>query len=411
MLTREQKKFWDDNGVLILPGFYTHETIDKLLDLQQRVWQRLPSNVVVDDLNTGRRCYMSSLSEEEKKHRFKVNDLFLNYDEVRSISLDQRLVAVLEELLSDIPVLCNTLSFDYGSEQDLHIDSLYMTPRTDNRLAATWIALEDCQPDAGPLRYVLGSHKIPIYKFSTGSAHVVDDEFALWRHHVHSNVARMKLKEESFMPKKGDLLIWHGQLLHGGSAILNPNRTRKSLVSHYYGGTDCLRLSYKLVPFGGGYYWERPPQAVAEANGGRDLATLPEEEPAVISKQPQGGTLYSVDIVNGKEVPKDRPVFVDAKSDKELTIGGWAVDHQAETGAGGVSINIDGKREIPAVYGQERKDVANFYSNPRYAASGFAVSIPTSLMEKGRHTLTLKVLRADRRGYYEPDQKIDVYVQ
>jgi hypothetical protein len=119
---------------------------------------------------------------------------------------------------------------------------------------------------------------------------------------------------------------------------------------------------------------------------------------------------YSVDIVNGKPLPKDRSVSV-AANDGEVTMAGWAVDHQAEAGAGGVYVGIDGRKEVRAVYGLQRKDVASFYSNPRYAASGFVVSIPTSLMGKGRHTLTLKVIRADRQGYYETDQRIDVDVQ
>jgi phytanoyl-CoA hydroxylase len=33
--------------------------------------------------------------------------------------------------------------------------------------------------------------------------------------------------------KKGDVLIWHGALAHGGSIITNPNQTRKSFVCHY----------------------------------------------------------------------------------------------------------------------------------------------------------------------------------
>lgn len=407
MLTPEQQKFWDDNGVLILPGFYSQEVIDDFLALQADVWNALPSNVVVDDLIAGRRCYMSSLSEADRKHRFKVNDLFLNYDKVRSISLEPRLVEVLETLLSDIPVLCNTLSFDYGSGQDLHIDSLYMTPLTDNRLVATWIALEDCQPEAGPLRYLLGSHKIPIFKFSTGTPHVVDQEFHLWQEHVDTHVAQMGLKEETFMPRKGDLLIWHGQLLHGGSPILNPNRTRKSLVSHYYGSTDCASLGYKLVPFSGGYWWDRPPQTVAEESASTDVSN--ETKPAGDSTPLPTLSLYSIDIVNGRALPKDSPVLVN-DTDGELTIGGWAVDHQAADKAGGVYVCIDGKQHVPAIYGQQRKDVAVSFGNPQYVGSGFAASVPTSLMAKGHHTLTLRVLRADRQGYYEADQKINVYV-
>jgi hypothetical protein len=119
---------------------------------------------------------------------------------------------------------------------------------------------------------------------------------------------------------------------------------------------------------------------------------------------------YNVDLVNGRALPKERPLLIDA-SDGELTIGGWAVDPQAEVGAAGVYVSIDGKREVQCAYGLERKDVASFYNNPRYAASGWVVSIPPSLLEKGRHTLTLKVLSADRQGYYQPDHGIDVEVR
>jgi hypothetical protein len=33
--------------------------------------------------------------------------------------------------------------------------------------------------------------------------------------------------------KKGDILIWHSALVHGGSLINDPNQTRKSFVCHY----------------------------------------------------------------------------------------------------------------------------------------------------------------------------------
>ncbi|MGB3757655.1 MAG: phytanoyl-CoA dioxygenase family protein, partial [Rivularia sp. (in: cyanobacteria)] len=217
-------------------------------------------------IKTKRRCYVGSLSREEKKHPLKINDLYLNYDKVRSLSLNENLVDILSELLLDKPVLCNTLSLHNGTQQFLHVDSLYMTPLTDEHLAATWIALEDCHPDAGPLVYVPGSHKIPIYRFSTGSAHQVNEEFPRWQEYIEENVHKHGLKEEVFLPKKGDVFIWHAQLLHGGSPINNPHLTRKSIVSHYFTESDCKQLGSKLVPNRGGYWMDRPPQEVVEVN-------------------------------------------------------------------------------------------------------------------------------------------------
>jgi hypothetical protein len=268
ILTSEQKAFWFDNGYLILPGFFSENLnlIEAVVNLHEKLWQECPDYVVVDDLETHRRCFMTSLSEAEKKHKFKVNDLYLNYKEVRDLSLNERLVDTLSELLPECPVLCNTLSLDYGTQQFFHVDSLYMTPVTDYHLVATWIALEDCHPDAGPLRYFPGSHKIPIYRFSTGSPHVVDAEFGQWQKYIHQKIDEYGLKEETFLPKKGDVFIWHAQLLHGGSPIKNPQITRKSLVSHYFTKSDCLHIGSKLKPTEGGYWMDRPPQMVFENN-------------------------------------------------------------------------------------------------------------------------------------------------
>lgn len=273
MLSYQQKEFWQENGYLVLPQFFSQQQIEKIVRLHKKVFKQCPDNIVVDDITTNRRCYVSSLSAREKKHPLKINDLYLNYGEVRSLSLNENLVEILNELLPDKPVLCNTLSLDYGTQQFLHVDSLYMTPLTDQHLAATWIALEDCHPDAGPLVYVPGSHKIPIYQFSTGSAHQVDEEFPKWQEYIEENFRKRDLKQEVFLPKKGDVFIWHAQLLHGGSARNNLKLTRKSIVSHYFTESDCKQLGSKLISHGGGYWMDRPPQKVLEDSGNHKKIT------------------------------------------------------------------------------------------------------------------------------------------
>ena len=44
---------------------------------------------------------------------------------------------------------------------------------------------------------------------------------------------KKKLKKETLLIKKGDVLIWHASLVHGGDPIINPELTRKSFVCHY----------------------------------------------------------------------------------------------------------------------------------------------------------------------------------
>lgn len=119
-------------------------------------------------------------------------------------------------------------------------------------------------------------------------------------------------------------------------------------------------------------------------------------------------TIFSIDIVNGQALPKSGPIVVNTH---HVTMGGWAVDQQAQSEAGGVYVTVDGGMDVPTEYGTERKDVADINKNPRYRRCGFAASIETSTMAKGRHMLGLKILTADKKGYYEPDQKIEIEVQ
>ena len=37
-----------------------------------------------------------------------------------------------------------------------------------------------------------------------------------------------------FLPKAGEIIIWHGNLLHGGSKVLDNSLTRLSQVTHYF---------------------------------------------------------------------------------------------------------------------------------------------------------------------------------
>jgi hypothetical protein len=125
----------------------------------------------------------------------------------------------------------------------------------------------------------------------------------------------------------------------------------------------------------------------------------------------QKDTLYHIDIVDGRPSFKDAPVIIDALTTPDVTIGGWAIDSESQSEAADVFIVIDGHKEVATMYGQDRPDVAEANHNPRYRFSGFAASIPTSMLGKGRHILSLRILKASGDAYYEPVEKIDIEVR
>ncbi|HJP99918.1 MAG TPA: phytanoyl-CoA dioxygenase family protein [Rhodanobacteraceae bacterium] len=254
---------WNTRGVLVLPGFYADAEIDVVLADYRALWNEGLARVTVDDMDLDRRMRLRDVSADARRsHRFKVNDLYLEQVSVRRLALGNRLVPLLQRLLGERPALCNSLSLEYGTEQPDHVDSLYMTPRTPSHLVAAWVALEDCSPESGLLRYWPGSHRIDPYVFSNGGRHFVPEEMDAWRTWMQAQLDERGLHSELFRASKGDVFIWNAQLLHGGSRIADPTRTRRSIVFHYFSEPDCRAMGSRLEAASGGFWVRRSHQPI-----------------------------------------------------------------------------------------------------------------------------------------------------
>jgi phytanoyl-CoA hydroxylase len=129
-----------------------------------------------------------------------------------------------------------TINFMYGSRQELHQDTCVFHVHPKNYLIGAWLACEDIHPDSGPLIYYPGSHKEPLYpKFDnypqTNLRTCNPSETTVyydWLKRISG-----KYQKEQYIARKGDILLWHGQLIHGGDTVVNPALSRKSYVCHY----------------------------------------------------------------------------------------------------------------------------------------------------------------------------------
>jgi phytanoyl-CoA hydroxylase len=244
------------DGYMTLEGYFSPAQIDRAAAAVRRLLAERPQEVVVDSLRTGGRSFWSQASEPETRH-FKFNDLYLMCEEVRDLALEPGLTSILADLMEERTVLCNSLNFEKGSSQPKHIDSLYMTPRTPHQLLAVWIAFEDVHADSGPLSYYPGSHRIPLYTFNDGTHHAARAEIVDWFDYIDVQLRLRGLRERRFLAKKGDVFIWHADLVHGGSPIADENRTRASLVCHYFGETDFTGNGADLVPASDAFWLRR----------------------------------------------------------------------------------------------------------------------------------------------------------
>jgi hypothetical protein len=184
-------------------------------------------------------------------------DAHLSVPEVTALLHDEGLKAWMRLLFGREPVPFQTLVSHKGSEQREHSDAIHMTTYPVGYLTAAWIAFEDIRPDCGPIVYYPGSHRLPY--LSSGALGIPPGDFRRrgyaayfekYEPAIQRLIAENGLKPSVFLPKKGDVLVWHGNLIHAGSPRRDLSLSRKAVVLHYFAqGAVCYHdLSGTLTP-------------------------------------------------------------------------------------------------------------------------------------------------------------------
>jgi ectoine hydroxylase-related dioxygenase (phytanoyl-CoA dioxygenase family) len=256
VLTREQCLSFAEHGYLILRGFFAPATVAAVRDRLESLWAaRDTGEQVPIDVRLGqpreRRLRFRNASLADRAAPYKISDLHLHEPTIQALSADPRLLGVVADLLSAPPVVMHSILLEHGSQQPAHFDTFYMPSATPNLMAAAWVAIDPVTPGNGALFYYPGSHLIPPYRFSNGHTKVVDSEYPAAKAHIDRVMAAPGARRREFLADPGDVLIWHAQLLHGGAAITDPDRTRLSLVTHYWTTHDVTRPD-QLIDLGGG---------------------------------------------------------------------------------------------------------------------------------------------------------------
>jgi ectoine hydroxylase-related dioxygenase (phytanoyl-CoA dioxygenase family) len=265
-LGRQQAEDWAERGYVVLPRFFDAERVQQLRDEVDNLWQNRRDDdrdLVIDvfiDTPDEKRIRFRDAGDEARAKPYKLNDLYLVSDLVREMILDASLMEVVDGLLDGAPIVCNSLTFERGSQQRFHFDTFYMPPPVPNKMLATWIALEDADDRSGPLRYYPGSHMIPPYHFSDGRLNQITAELDDFDDYINKEIAERGLTSTTFPAKAGDVFIWHAQLYHGGSPIEDMSLTRKSLVTHYFRAQEMDPAAVEDIG-GGRYYLRRQHQA------------------------------------------------------------------------------------------------------------------------------------------------------
>lgn len=202
------------------------------------ILERYLSENLVDSINKE----IEQLLEADKIKFVQRNKLMFvlhKSDLIKGIGEDKKLKEFLNALINDEAVLFQSINFITGSEQYTHSDSVHMTTFPLGGLLGVWIALEDINEENGALHYYPGSHLLPYYLNpdydNIGNSWLIGDKsYTAYEDMLRSKIIEKRLEKKVFHAKKGDVLIWHANLLHGGEPHINKLKTRKSMVFHYY---------------------------------------------------------------------------------------------------------------------------------------------------------------------------------
>ncbi len=180
--------------------------------------------------------------------------------ELRAISLYTPLRAVIDDLIGEEMILHLNLTGWVSTERKWHQDDYLNGPHVNGWYLATWVALDDIHPDSGPFQFIPGSHRWPVLRRELVTRLMTPQQAAedarspqsLWTVFTQDAIAALveerRVAEgtpvESFVAKRGDVLIWHSCLQHRGSTPRvrdqdrwrlgrGKARPRKALISHY----------------------------------------------------------------------------------------------------------------------------------------------------------------------------------
>lgn len=234
----EDQLHWRRNGFLIKPNFMPQDRIDRYCEIRSRV----PS-----------------------PHGWDSPTPHMQIAELRDVGIYPPLMKLMEKLIGEEMGLHLDLTGWVSTERNWHQDDYLNPPYINSWYAAVWMALDDIHPDCGPFEFVPGSHKWPVMRSHKVRLYLTpeerqDDNWPRLAERVVDDIAereiqRSGIQPQKFIAKKGDLLIWHGRLMHRGSFPNQPGMLRKSLICHYSGLSHRVDMPIvERTPEGSAYF-------------------------------------------------------------------------------------------------------------------------------------------------------------
>lgn len=212
---------WNRAGYTILKNFIPHELIDAYCSVRERI---------------------------ADPHGYPTPTPYLKVPEILDLCCYKPLSEEMERLIEEPVGLHLNLSGWVSSNRGWHADTYLSPSHVGGFYIAAWFVLDDVHPNSGPFEYIPGSHQPQNQKLSLAKCHAelrrrgikITNDWAKQTEEflsplVEQEIAKHHWESKKFLGKKGDVLLWHSNLIHRGSEARIPGTLRKSLIAHYTG--------------------------------------------------------------------------------------------------------------------------------------------------------------------------------
>jgi phytanoyl-CoA hydroxylase len=213
MSLEEEKKFYQENGYLVLDKAISDSTCDHFLNLFKQH--------SVKNNNT-------AWTELVQIHR--------DIPEVLNLIRDPKIVESVHNVLGGncvaLQTVCSFKKFGTRSAQyawNAHQDNSYINCKIDTYVSGD-IALDDHQKDSGVLYVYPGSHKEELLKFEPHKSFDLPDNENPGNKVV--NIPKKYQKVDLYL-KKGDVLMFHPLVIHGSYSNNSSDKWRPILLMNY----------------------------------------------------------------------------------------------------------------------------------------------------------------------------------
>ena len=231
---------WNDGGYAVLRRVIPHDLIDRL--------------------NKDVAAFRATCGETKDDHGFgqRIGLFHIQNSNSMDVALHPGVREFLTFALKDEPLLYGSLTFETGTEQAAHQDSIFFFTDPHYAMAGVWVALEDVHQDAGPLFYYEGTHKWGVERAEAvwkarpdlyervqkltwrpdeneARMQLGNELGSAWHDLLHARIRQQALKPTPVVIRKGDALVWHAHLVHGGLPRNNRALSRRSMVTHHIG--------------------------------------------------------------------------------------------------------------------------------------------------------------------------------